>query len=181
MLPDHEITAAVEAGHIGVTPWDPKLVQPASLDVRLGDEIKERVEGPHGWETVVHHCPFELRPGQFVLGQTLETITVPAYLAVHLGGKSSWGRLGLVVHSTAGFIDPGFTGQITLELSNVGPEPIPLRQGRSYGQLFFWLLTSSAKRPYGSPGLGSHYQGQRGATMSRFTPDYELLGARNGE
>jgi dCTP deaminase len=173
LLPDHEIAAAVEAGRIGIDPWDPRLVQPASLDIRVGEEFTARVYEPAPdensvgrWVTRVHHGPFDLRPGKFALAHTLETVTLPADLAGRVEGKSSLGRLGLIIHTTAGWIDPGFTGEITLELRNVAEETIPLVPGQRIGQLNFMRLTSPAKRPYGSPGLGSHYQGQRGVTPS---------------
>jgi dCTP deaminase len=183
LLPDHEIEAAVKSGRVGIDPWDPSLVQPASLDLRLGEEFRARVFEPAPleivggtghvlagrWVTRVHRGPLDLLPGQFVLGHTLEFVTLPADLAGRLEGKSSLGRLGLLTHSTAGFIDPGFTGQVTLELSNLSEESIPLTPGQQIGQFCFIPLTSPARRPYGSPGLGSHYQGQRGARPSRFT------------
>lgn len=181
LLPDHEIAALVDAGRIGIDPWDPTLVQPASLDIRLGEEFLGRVREPgtmvlgggRVWMTPArmvdrtHRGPLDLRPGEFVLAHTLETVTLPADIAGRVEGKSSWGRLGLMIHTTAGWVDPGFSGAITLELFNVSSENIPLVPGKPIGQLSFMAATSPAARPYGSPGIG-HYQGQHGATPSRF-------------
>jgi dCTP deaminase len=180
LLSDRDIRADVEAGRLSVDPWDPDLVQPSSVDVRLDrffrvfnnsrythidpslqqDDLTTLVE-PEGDE------PFVLHPGEFVLGSTLEVVTLPDDLAGRLEGKSSLGRLGLLTHSTAGFIDPGFTGHITLELSNVANLPIMLYPGMKIGQLCLFRLTSAAEHPYGSAVYGSRYQGQRGPTPSR--------------
>jgi dCTP deaminase len=180
LLSDRDIRAEVEAGRLAVAPWDTDLVQPSSVDVRLDrffrvfnnsrythidpaqqqDDLTTLVE-PDGEE------PFVLHPGEFVLGSTLEVVTLPDDLAGRLEGKSSLGRLGLLTHSTAGFIDPGFTGHITLELSNVANLPIVLWPGMKIGQLCLFRLSSSAEHPYGSAVYGSRYQGQRGPTPSR--------------
>ena len=180
LLSDRDILASVEAGRLVVDPWDAELVQPSSVDVRLDryfrvfnnsqythidpsqqqDELTALVE-PKGDD------PFVLHPGEFVLGSTLEVVTLPDDLSGRLEGKSSLGRLGLLTHSTAGFIDPGFTGHITLELSNVANLPITLWPGMKIGQLCLFRLSSSALNPYGSSAAGSHYQGQRGPTPSR--------------
>ena len=180
LLSDRDIRAEVEAGRLAVEPWDPVLVQPSSVDVRLDrffrvfnnsrythidpaqqqDDLTTLVE-PEGDE------PFVLHPGEFVLGSTLEVVTLPDDLAGRLEGKSSLGRLGLLTHSTAGFIDPGFTGHITLELSNVANLPIKLWPGMKIGQLCLFRLSSAAEHPYGSAVYGSRYQGQRGPTPSR--------------
>jgi dCTP deaminase len=180
LLSDRDIRAEVEAGRLAVEPWDPVLVQPSSVDVRLDrifrvfnnsrythidpalqqDDLTTVVE-PEGDE------PFVLHPGEFVLGSTLEVVTLPDDLAGRLEGKSSLGRLGLLTHSTAGFIDPGFTGHITLELSNVANLPITLWPGMKIGQLCLFRLSSPAEHPYGSAIYGSRYQGQRGPTPSR--------------
>lgn len=161
-------------------PWDPSMVQPSSIDVRLDglfrvfnnsrythidpklpqEELTTLVE-------VRGDDPFILHPGEFVLGSTLEQVTIPAHLAARLEGKSSLGRLGLVTHSTAGFIDPGFSGHITLELSNVANLPIALYPGMKVGQLAIFQMTSPAEKPYGSGAVGSKYQGQRGPTASK--------------
>ncbi|MFN2561307.1 MAG: dCTP deaminase [Jatrophihabitans sp.] len=180
LLSDRDIRAEIDGGRLSVEPWEPGLVQPSSVDVRLDrffrvfnnsrythidpalqqDELTTLVE-PDGEE------PFVLHPGEFVLGSTLEVVTLPDDLAGRLEGKSSLGRLGLLTHSTAGFIDPGFTGHITLELSNVANLPIMLWPGMKIGQLCLFRLSSAAEHPYGSAVYGSRYQGQRGPTPSR--------------
>ncbi|TWS20628.1 dCTP deaminase [Tsukamurella asaccharolytica] len=180
LLSDRDIHANVESGHLGIDPFDPQMVQPSSVDVRLDglfrvfnntrythidpkqrqDELTSLVEPAEGE-------PFVLHPGEFVLGSTLEVCTLPDDLAGRLEGKSSLGRLGLLTHSTAGFIDPGFSGHITLELSNVANLPITLWPGMKIGQLCLFRLTSPAENPYGSSTVGSKYQGQRGPTPSK--------------
>jgi len=180
LLSDRDIRAEVDAQRLKLDPWDPELVQPSSIDVRLDryfrvfnnsqythidpavqqDELTSLVE-PVGEE------PFVLHPGEFVLGSTLEVVTLPDDLASRLEGKSSLGRLGLITHATAGFIDPGFSGHITLELSNVANLPITLWPGMKIGQLCVFRLSSPAEHPYGSQRHGSRYQGQRGPTPSR--------------
>lgn len=179
LLCDKDIRAHIEAGHIDVSPYSPASVQPASIDVRLGaqflgvsrsapafidplrdQQLTELTEVPAGE-------PFTLYPGEFVLGSTEETFTLPCDIAGRLEGKSSLGRLGLLVHSTAGFIDPGFTGTVTLELSNATSLPIRLWPGMKIGQLCLLRLTSPAEFPYGDPRNGSKYQGQTGPTASR--------------
>jgi dCTP deaminase len=180
LLSDRDIRAEVEAQRLVLEPWDPDLVQPSSIDVRLDryfrvfnnsqythidpaqqqDDLTTLVEPKDG-------DPFVLHPGEFVLGSTLEVVTLPDDLAGRLEGKSSLGRLGLLTHSTAGFIDPGLTGHITLELSNVANLPITLWAGMKIGQLCLFRLSSPAEHPYGSAVYGSRYQGQRGPTPSR--------------
>lgn len=180
LLSDRDIRAELDSGHLGIDPFDPELVQPSSVDVRLDslfrvfnntrythidpalqqDELTSLVQVPEGE-------PFVLHPGEFVLGSTMERCSLPADLAGRLEGKSSLGRLGLLTHSTAGFIDPGFDGHITLELSNVANLPITLWPGMKIGQLCLFRLTSPAENPYGSAKVGSKYQGQRGPTPSR--------------
>jgi len=180
LLSDRDIIAAVGSGRLVVDPWDAELLQPSSVDVRLDryfrvfnntqythidpglqqDELTSLIE-PKGDD------PFVLHPGEFVLGSTLEVVTLPDDLAGRLEGKSSLGRLGLLTHSTAGFIDPGFTGHLTLELSNVANLPIMLWPGMKIGQLCLFRLSSAARNPYGSAAAGSRYQGQRGPTPSR--------------
>jgi dCTP deaminase len=180
LLSDRDLRAEISAGRLGIDPFDDSLVQPSSVDVRLDrmfrvfnntrythidpakqqDELTSLVEPPEGE-------PFVLHPGEFVLGSTLELVTLADDLAGRLEGKSSLGRLGLLTHSTAGFIDPGFSGHITLELSNVANLPITLWPGMKIGQLCILRLTSPSERPYGSSGVGSKYQGQRGPTPSR--------------
>ena len=180
LLSDRDIRAHVESGRLGIDPFDPQMVQPSSVDVRLDglfrvfnntrythidpkqrqDELTSLVEPDEGE-------PFVLHPGEFVLGSTLEVCSLPDDLAGRLEGKSSLGRLGLLTHSTAGFIDPGFSGHITLELSNVANLPITLWPGMKIGQLCLFRLTSPAENPYGSSVVGSKYQGQRGPTPSK--------------
>jgi dCTP deaminase len=180
LLSDRDIRAEVEAGRLSIEPWEPALIQPSSVDVRIDrffrvfnnsqythidpalqqDELTSLVE-PKGED------PFVLHPNEFVLGSTLEVVTLPEDLAGRLEGKSSLGRLGLLTHSTAGFIDPGFSGHITLELSNVANLPIMLWPGMKIGQLCLFRLSSPAEHPYGSAVYGSRYQGQRGPTPSR--------------
>jgi dCTP deaminase len=180
LLSDRDIRAELKSGRLGIDPFEDDLVQPSSVDVRLDnlfrvfnntrythidpsvrqDDLTTLVEPKEGE-------PFVLHPGEFVLGSTLERCTLPDNLAGRLEGKSSLGRLGLLTHSTAGFIDPGFTGHITLELSNVANLPITLWPGMKIGQLCLLRLTSPAEHPYGSSKAGSKYQGQRGPTPSR--------------
>jgi dCTP deaminase len=180
LLSDGDIRKEVESGRLVLEPWDAELLQPSSIDVRLDrffrvfnnsaythidpaiqqDELTSLVEAEGD-------SPFVLHPGEFVLGSTLEVVTVPDDLAGRLEGKSSLGRLGLLTHSTAGFIDPGFSGHITLELSNVANLPITLWPGMKIGQLCLFRLSSASEHPYGSAVYGSRYQGQRGPTPSR--------------
>lgn len=180
LLSDRDINAQISSGRVRLDPWDPEMVQPSSVDVRLDryfrifenhrypviDPAAEqneltRMVTPNGDD------PFVLHPGEFVLGATYEYVTLPDDVAARLEGKSSLGRLGLLTHSTAGFIDPGFNGHITLELSNMSTLPLKLYPGMKIGQLCFFQLSSPAEHPYGSASTGSHYQGQRGPTASR--------------
>ena len=180
LLSDQDLRKEVESGRLLLDPFDVEMVQPSSIDVRLDrffrvfnntkythidprqqqDELTSLVE-------VEADEPFVLHPGEFVLGSTFEKVTLPDDLAGRLEGKSSLGRLGLLTHSTAGFIDPGFSGHITLELSNVANLPITLWPGMKIGQLCLFQLSSAAEFPYGSTQAGSRYQGQRGPTPSR--------------
>ena len=180
LLSDRDLKAALAEGKLGLTPYDEAMVQPSSIDVRLDryfrvfanhrythidpaveqDELTELVE-PAGDE------PFILHPGEFVLGSTYEVISLSDDLASRLEGKSSLGRLGLVTHSTAGFIDPGFSGHVTLELSNLANLPIRLYPGMKIGQICVFQLSSPSEHPYGSSIYGSRYQDQRGPTPSR--------------
>ncbi|MFZ1286666.1 MAG: dCTP deaminase [Candidatus Phosphoribacter sp.] len=186
LLSDRDIRAEVTAGRIRLDPWDPAMVQPSSIDVRLDKYfrlfdnhrypyIDPAAEQPELTRLVEVGGPgrdtsdegFVLHPGEFVLGSTLETVSLPDDLAARVEGKSSLGRLGLLTHATAGFVDPGFSGHVTLELSNVATLPIMLYPGMKIGQLCFFQLSSPAENPYGSAAYGSHYQGQRGPTASR--------------
>lgn len=165
MLSDREIRQRVEGGDIIVSPAPADVAfQPASLDIRLGDVEKTpcncavcNADGETRWR---------IFPGDFLLGSTLEEVGLRSDVAARVEGKSSLGRLGLAVHITAGFIDPGFFGNITLEFKNMGNEEVMLRRGQYIAQLSFHQLTSPAQRPYGSPGLDSHYQHQMGTTHS---------------
>ncbi|TRW46979.1 dCTP deaminase [Georgenia yuyongxinii] len=180
LLSDRDIRAQIDAGRVQLDPYEPEMVQPASLDVRLDryfrlfDNHKYPVIDPSQPQPELTRLvdagpdtPLVLHPGEFVLGATYESVTLPDDIAARLEGKSSLGRLGLLTHSTAGFIDPGFTGHVTLELSNTATMPIMLWPGMKIGQLCFFKLTSAAEAPYGSGARGSRYQGQRGPTASR--------------
>ena len=180
LLSDRDIRAELDSGRVGLDPYDPAMIQPSSIDVRLDrffrlfDNHKYPVIDPAQDQPdltrlveVEGDDPFVLHPGEFVLGATYEAVTLPDDVAARLEGKSSLGRLGLLTHSTAGFIDPGFTGHVTLELSNVATLPITLWPGMKIGQLCFFRLSSPAEHPYGSAQYGSRYQGQRGPTASR--------------
>ena len=180
LLSDRDILAEVDAGQIALDPWDPAMLQPSSVDVRLAkyfrvfenhryphiDPAEEQPELTRLIE-VGDGEAFVLHPGEFVLGSTWEQVSLPATVAARLEGKSSLGRLGLLTHSTAGFIDPGFSGHVTLELSNMATLPVKLWPGMKIGQLCFFRLSSEAEHPYGSQKYGSRYQGQRGPTPSR--------------
>jgi dCTP deaminase len=180
LLSDRDIRAELEAERIRLEPYDPTMVQPSSIDVRLDrffrvfenhryphiDPAQEQPELTREVEPAGNE-PFILHPGEFVLGSTYEVVSLPDDVAARLEGKSSLGRLGLLTHSTAGFIDPGFSGHVTLELSNVATLPIKLYPGMKIGQLCFFRLTSAAEHPYGSAASGSRYQDQRGPTPSR--------------
>jgi dCTP deaminase len=186
VLSDRTIRAEIEAGRIAVDPFDPALVQPSSVDVRVDrkfrvfhnarypfidvrrpmEDLTELVEPPP-------EEPFILHPGEFVLGQTLERLTLPDDLVARLEGKSSLGRLGLLIHSTAGFVDAGFSGKLTLELSNVANLPITIYEGMPIGQVSFMRMDTAVERPYGSRTAGSKYQGQDEPTPSRFHLNFE--------
>ena len=188
MLGDTGILAAVAHGAIVVEPWDPAMVQPASIDVRLDrffrvfanhrySSIDPSQEQPDLTQLVEVDAgePFMLHPGDFVLGSTRERVSLGPAVAARVEGKSSLGRLGLLTHATAGFIDPGFTGHITLELSNVATLPISLYPGMRIGQLCFFELDGPVAHPYGSAQAGSHYQGQRGPTPSRSFERFDIV------
>jgi len=180
LLSDRDICTEIESGRVQLDPLDMGMIQPSSIDVRLDkffrlfdnhkypfiDPAEEQPDLTRGVE-VAPDEPFILHPGEFVLGSTFELVTLPDDIAARLEGKSSLGRLGLLTHSTAGFVDPGFSGHVTLELSNVATLPIKLWPGMKIGQLCFFRLTSPSEHPYGSDKYGSRYQGQRGPTASR--------------
>ena len=180
LLSDRDIKAEIESGRVGIDPYDSAMVQPSSIDVRLDRffRVFENHRYPHIDPSVEQIDltrevstesgePFVLHPGEFVLGSTYEVVSLPTDVAARLEGKSSLGRLGLLTHSTAGFIDPGFSGHVTLELANVATLPILLWPGMKIGQVCFFRMTSEAEHPYGSSVYGSRYQGQRGPTPSR--------------
>ncbi|HMO11411.1 MAG TPA: dCTP deaminase [Actinotalea sp.] len=180
LLSDRDIRTELESGRITLDPYDPAMIQPSSIDVRIDryfrlfDNHKYPFIDPAEDQPDLTHLvepdgdePFILHPGEFVLASTYEAVTLPDDIAARLEGKSSLGRLGLLTHSTAGFIDPGFTGHVTLELSNVATLPIKLWPGMKIGQMCFFRLSSPAEQPYGSAAYGSRYQGQRGPTASR--------------
>lgn len=180
LLSDKDIRTAIDEGRLGIEPFAPELIQPSSVDVRIDKyfrvfnnskytHIDPKLEMPDLTTEVEvpDDEPFVLHPGEFVLAATLEKFTLPNDLAGRLEGKSSLGRLGLLTHSTAGFIDPGFSGHITLELSNVANLPITLWPGMKVGQMAMFKMSSPAEVPYGTGALGSKYQGQRGPTSSK--------------
>lgn len=189
ILSDRTIREQLAAGRIVIEPLDPADIQPSSVDLRLDrffrvfrnhtmrvidvrqdqEELTELVE-------IGEQDAFILHPGEFVLGSTAERVTVPDDLVARLEGKSSLGRLGLLIHSTAGFVDAGWDGYLTLELSNVANLPITLYPGMKIGQISFLAMTTPADAPYGSASVGSKYQGQRGPTPSRYYENFKLRG-----
>ena len=181
VLSDGTILALVESGRIVIDPWEPANVQPASVDLRLGDsfrvfhnhrataiDLREPPTNLTEEVVVAEGEPFVIHPGEFCLGRTREWVELPDDIVARIEGKSSLGRLGLIVHATAGFCDPGWKGTLTLELNNLTRVPIRLYAGLPIAQLSFMTLDAPARRPYGSPELGSHYQGQVAATESRY-------------
>lgn len=182
VLSDIEITGALDSGRLVIDPLDRDRIQPASVDLLLSPEFAQIVghrtelldtrRGGAGHMAMIDTggAVFVLHPGEFVLASTVEHVTLPDDLAGQVDGKSTWGRLGVAVHSTAGWIDPGFSGRITLELSCVGPVPVQLHPGDPACQLVLFRMGQRAARPYGTPGLGSRYQGQDGVTPARPGP-----------
>jgi dCTP deaminase len=181
VLSDRTIREEIAAGRIAIDPFDDALLQPGSVDVRVGNafrvfrnsryayiDVKQPMDDLTELVTVAPEEAFILHPGEFVLGVVLERIALPEDIVATLDGKSSLGRLGLVVHQTAGVVDPGFDGHITLELANVANLPITVYPGMRIGQLSFMTMTTPADRPYGSGTLGSKYQGQAEPTPSRY-------------
>jgi len=181
VLSDGTIRRFVEEGRIKIDPWDEGMVQPASVDMRLGNsfrvfhnhkvtaiDLREPPAGLTEHVDVSEGEPFVIHPGEFCLGRTLESVELPDDIVARLEGKSSLGRLGLIVHATAGFCDPGWRGTLTLELNNLTRVPIRLYAGLPIAQLSFMALDAPAERPYGHEDLGSHYQGQVEATESRY-------------
>jgi dCTP deaminase len=181
VLSDRTIRRLLGEGRIEIDPYDASLLQPSSVDVRVDRyfrvfhnnrypfiDVREPQEELTELVEVADEQSFILHPGEFVLGSTLERVKLPDDLVARLEGKSSLGRLGLLIHSTAGFIDPGWNGHVTLELSNVANLPITIYYGMKIGQVSFVQMTEPAETPYGSDALGSKYQGQRGPTPSRY-------------
>src|SRR3954471_10367014 len=186
VLSDRDIRAAMQAGRVRIDPYDPACLQPSSIDLHLDSDfrvfrnnrypyIDVRAPQPDLTDLVSIHGdePFILHPGEFVLGQTLEWVELPDDLVARLEGRSSLGRLGLLIHSTAGYVDPGWKGNLTLELSNVANLPIALYFGMRIGQISFFRMSSPVERPYGSKELGSKYQGQSRPTASAIHADLE--------
>ena len=181
VLSDGTIRRLVESGRIRIEPWDPAMLQPASIDLRLGASFRvfanhkipaiDLAEPPRNVTEGVEIADdesFVIHPGEFVLGRTQEHVELPDDVVARIEGKSSLGRLGLIVHATAGFVDPGFQGTLTLEITNLTRVPIILWPGKPIAQLSFMALDRPAERPYGHPDLGSHYVGQVEATESRY-------------
>ena len=189
VLSDRTIKEELEKGRIVIDPLDPANIQPASVDLHLDRQIlvfsnsrRPHIDVRMGMDDLTEtvqiddEIPFILHPGEFVLGSTLEHIELPDDLVARLEGKSSLGRIGLVIHSTAGFVDPGWKGHLTLELSNLARLPITLYYGMKIGQISYLRLTTPADRLYGSEGLGSKYQGQTVPTASRFSQEFTGTG-----
>ena len=185
ILSDQTIREEIAAGRIVIDPFDEQCVQPSSVDLHVDSQfrvfansrypyIDVRREMPDLTELVEVPAgePFILHPGEFVLGSTVERVAIPNDMVARLEGKSSLGRLGLLIHSTAGYVDPGWDGYLTLELSNVANLPITIYPGMKIGQISFFRLSTEAERPYGSKGTKSKYQGQRGPTASRFFEEF---------
>ena len=192
LLSDRDIRAQIEAGRIGLEPLSMELIQPSSMDVRLDRffrlfdnhkypfiDPREQQDDLTRFVEVDKDEAFILHPGEFVLGSTFEFVSLPNDIAARLEGKSSLGRLGLLTHSTAGFVDPGFQGHVTLELSNTATLPIKLWPGMKIGQLCFFQLSSESENPYGSSKYGSRYQGQRGPTASRSHLNFQITDVGN--
>ncbi|HEX6712381.1 MAG TPA: dCTP deaminase [Thermoleophilaceae bacterium] len=182
VLSDATIRELIDSGRIVIDPFDPSMIQPASVDIRLGNSFRvfhnhriKSIDLGNPPRDLTEHVEidaddgeFVIHPGEFVLGTTQEYVEIPEDVVCRIEGKSSIGRLGLVVHATAGFVDPGFQGTLTLEIANFNSVPIVLRPGLFICQLSFMALDRAAERPYGHPELGSHYHGQREATESRY-------------
>jgi dCTP deaminase len=186
ILSDRTIREQLAAGRIGIDPLDESCIQPSSVDLRLDRlfrvflnhtmsviDVRKDLSDLTQEVEIAEGDAFILHPGEFVLGSTYERISLPDDIVARIEGKSSLGRLGLLIHSTAGFIDAGFSGHITLELSNVANLPITLYPGMKIGQVSFLQMTTPADVPYGSSKVGSKYQGQRGPTPSRYWENFE--------
>ena len=186
VLSDRTIKAEISAGRIVIDPYEEGLIQPSSVDVRVDRkfrvfrnsrypyiDVRQPMEDLTELVEIEGQEPFILHPGEFVLGQTLESIALPDDVVARLEGKSSLGRLGLLIHSTAGFIDPGWNGQVTLELSNVSTLPITIYAGMKIGQVSFMQMSEPAEHPYGSGDIGSKYQDQVGPVPSRYWKNFD--------
>ena len=193
VLSDGTIRRLVDEGRVRIEPWDPGMVQPASVDVRLGNSFRvfhnfrvpaiDLADPPRNLTELVEVADgesFVIHPGEFVLGRTEEWVELPDDIVARIEGKSSLGRLGLIVHATAGFVDPGWKGTLTLEITNLTRVPIVLWPGKPIAQVSFMTLDRPAERPYGHPDLGSHYHGQVDATESRYEGGPAPAGASNG-
>jgi dCTP deaminase len=185
ILSDKTIREQIAAGHIGIEPFDDSCVQPSSVDLHVDSafrvfhnarhpfiDVKKQMDDLTELVEVEDERPFILHPGGFALGSTRERVRVPGDMVARLEGKSSLGRLGLLIHSTAGYVDPGWDGHLTLELSNVASLPITVYPGMKICQVSFFQLSTPADAPYGSEAAGSKYQGQRGPTPSRFFEEF---------
>ena len=189
VLSDRTIKEELAAGRLVIDPLDEALIQPASVDLRLDRtfrvfrvtrrpfvDVRRPVDDLTEVATIEDGEPFIIQPGTFCLGSTVESVTLPSDLVARVDGRSSLGRLGLLVHATAGYVDPGWTGCLTLELSNQSQMPIALYYGMRIAQVSFLQLTTPVDHPYGSPELGSKYQGQTGPTASRISREFEKRG-----
>lgn len=185
VLSDRTIKEEIACRRLVIEPLEDAAIQPASVDLRLDRsfrifrvtstpfvDVREPVEDLTELVTIGSSEPFIIQPGAFCLGSTMETVTLPDDIVARVDGKSSLGRLGLLVHATAGYVDPGWTGRLTLELSNQSQMPIALYPGMRIAQISFLRLTTPVDRPYGSPDLGSKYQGQSGPTPSRISREF---------
>ena len=186
VLSDRTIKEELAAGRLVIEPLDEACIQPASIDLHLGRtfrvfrvtrrpfvDVRQPVDDLTELITIDDEEPFIIQPGAFCLGSTIETVTLPHDIVARVDGKSSLGRLGLLVHATAGYVDPGWTGRLTLELSNQSQMPIALYYGMRIAQISFLRMSTPVDRPYGSPELGSKYQGQTGPTPSRAFQDFQ--------
>ena len=189
VLSDRTIREELARGRIIIEPLDESCIQPASVDIHLDRkllvfrnsrrpfiDVREDLDGLTEMEEIPEDQAFILHPGEFILGSTLERVVIPEDMVARLEGKSSLGRIGLLIHSTAGYVDPGWDGHLTLELSNVANLPVTLYYRMKIGQISFLRLTTPAQQLYGSPGLGSKYQGQTGPTASRIHRDFQRKG-----
>jgi dCTP deaminase len=192
ILSDRTIREELDAGRIGISPLDDGCIQPSSVDLHVDRyfrvfrnhtqrviDVRENQEELTELVESVGDDPLILHPGEFLLGSTVERVRLPDDLVGRLEGKSSLGRLGLLIHSTAGFVDAGWDGYLTLELSNVANLPITVYPGMKIGQISFLRMTTAADSPYGSAGLGSKYQNQRGPTPSRYFENFHNFGSRS--